>query len=216
MPSISERYQQAFARRLRQLLAWGYKSALTRIRPNEEEDTITQYIKEEIETITQDAFENANSPFPAWCKNFVADDQVPISGTPRLGKRRLKADLRITFFNDTQRHKNFVFFEAKRLYEHCGASVYTGKEGMGCFLDGLYPAHSQKAYMLGYVQNKNISAWKKGIQKKLHKNKEQLGFLKTQNNAVHNTLLQEWASLHKKKPVGKITIYHILLDCTCQ
>jgi len=196
---------------MRQLLAWGYGAAVARISANEEEDTITQYIKEEIDAITQDAYQNDNSSYPRWCKNFLADDQVPISGTHRIGKHRLKADFRITFHKQNQ--KADAFFEAKRLYIKSGASIYIGKDGMGCFLDGSYPSPRGNAYMLGYVQNKDIHTWKQDISKALANNKDQHGFIKDFALDFSSPIPQEWATLHRTKTTGDIIFYHILINC---
>ncbi len=167
-----------------------------------EEPDITGELAREVEEILEEA--NA----PEWMEHFDVHDDPPQNTTHRKGKYRPRIDLYIV---RTQRGKRPRFyFEAKRLSKgktYLGTfqskKTYLGQEGLGMFINGIYAPNSREAGMLGYVQTGTVAEWHKDCQQRL--GKIECVPVKLADD------LEVFHSIHKRKAIGMIDIYHLFL-----
>src|ERR1700678_4215668 len=83
-------------------------------------------------------------------------------------------------------------FEAKRLKADNRITPYFGKEGIGCFLRGVYPLTHLEAGMIGYVQAGMLADWQQRLGHYATKNSRRLrvlsdGSWKNYNCALPNS-----------------------------
>lgn len=147
---------------------------------------------------------------PSWVVHYaLPKDDPPLNTPSRLGKARYRIDIE---FERVQRGARPLFrFEAKRLGERRPASIYLGKDGLGCFLSGRYPTTNCQAGMIGYVQSDDEATWASKISECMSKDR----------GAYRVQKLGEWRRIriiHGLKytyqtshATPAITIYHVLL-----
>jgi len=194
------------------LVYWGYEGARRKIQQPEndqdKEESITGFLAVAIED-RLDAFDRND-----WCKYYSVHDNPPVETEGRSGKYRLQADLII---KSTSEGGPQYVFEAKRLKKNGHpVSVYTGSEGMGCFISGKYASRYDEAGMLGYVQSDCLAEWKDKVKRKIDQDTTNLRLItcSQRDEQVICAFPLEWVSKHGRNSVMRpITIYHILLDC---
>lgn len=201
-------YRQVFRVHVHQLIAWGYEDSRSQIQPpNLEETHITGYIAEAIK-------ERLRAPdCPNWCNQYFVNDDPPIPAPGKGGRSRPRPDIVI---ESNFKSRPEFYFEAKRLRENgFGEGKYTGAEGMGCFISGLYASRYDEVAMLGYVQSGTTSEWKRKVKAKIDKGAKALRLIPSQQEAkIIGAFSEEWASAHERNNLTRsITIYHILLQC---
>src|SRR5882672_7645331 len=119
-----------------------------------QEEDITGKLKEAIEAVIE-----VTADAPAWVDRYTVYDEEKPTGTPKLGKKRPRIDITIKRrWKLRETHPRFRF-EAKRLKADKRISPYFGKEGIGCFLRGIYPLTHPDAGMIGYVQAGTLEEW---------------------------------------------------------
>jgi hypothetical protein len=172
-----------------------------------EEEDITGKLKESIEAIIEFA---PNSP--GWVDRYTVYDEEKPSGTPKLGKKRPRIDITIKRrWNLRKPHPRFRF-EAKRLKADRRYSPYFGKEGIGCFLRGVYPLTHPEAAMIGYVQGGTLEEWQARLGKYAKQRARRLrivagGDWKDYKCALPNSSVTE----HRHPAFPKVSILHFLL-----
>ena len=191
-----------------QLIYLGYLDARSKMKPGDDETTITGYITEAI----QNRFDASNPP--RWYKQYSVKDDPPIPTEGRTGRARLRLDIIIEATNWEGRPK--YCFEAKRLHKKgFPASKYIGSEGMGCFINGLYASRYPEAGMLGYVQSDSIDHWREKVKAEINKKAHSLHLKSAQQDLqIIDVFPTEWISEHNRDSIGHpIIVHHILLDC---
>lgn len=195
-------YWKAFRRKAHRLLAEGYQGALGKIREQEwDEDEITEFIHEHIES-RLDELKRTTLAYA----NFEVQEQRLVNRPGRHGKNRQKIDLII-------RHPHgktpaIFAFEAKRLRtKGFPIGEYTGKGGMGCFLNDEYAEKMPKAAMIAYFQDKDASHWENKLRKKLPTT------VSLKPVSVESKLPVEFKTEHTRSSGNTIGLYHIFLDC---
>lgn len=195
----------AFQRHCHRFLAIGYQEALPRIQSEPDEETdITGYICEALEQWFRD--------HPEESYVFFIKEDPPLSGSGRTGKRRPRTDIIMSYAAGKRPE---FFFEAKRLYDIPGsASRYTGKEGMGCFINGRYASRCPEAAMIGYVQSETLEHWQSTLRLRVDSLRLELeveGI--TVPISFDGSFPLEWSSSHRRKALASLELFHILLDC---
>jgi hypothetical protein len=204
-PKLKTPVRAAFRRHCHHFLSTGYTEALSRIRtePNEETD-ITGYICE--------ALEKWFRSHPQQSVGFFIKDDPPVGGTRKTGKRRPRTDIVIGYAAGVRPE---FCFEAKRLHRtKAVGSRYTGAEGMGCFISGIYARQYGEAAMVGYVQTGTLEQWQRGLQKRVQDEGRQLKLESTDANlSFESAFPLEWSSTHTRQGDPSVTLFHLLLDC---
>jgi len=204
-PKISVPVWTAFRRHCHKFLAIGYEQAILRIQNGPDEETdITGYLCEAI-----DEWFRAHSA-DSFC--FFIQDDPPIGGTERTGKRRLRTDIIIGYAAGDRPE---FYFEAKRLHRtKAGASRCSGLEGMGCFISGRYAKRYCEVAMIGYVQSDTPEHWHAALQSKIKKDQYQLKVDNIEKSVCFlDSFPLEWASTHQRDGLTPVKVFHILLDC---
>jgi hypothetical protein len=197
-----------FRKNVHELILVGYQSALSKIKSgkNHQETHITGFIAEAIDDWLQ--LDEAKGFY-----GFdIHDDRFERShDDTRRGRSRLRSDLVVTYNNPVRRR---FTFESKRLNKDAG-DVYCGKDGMGCFINGLYAPKFPEVAMLGYVETKTIIEWKEILWQHIENKSEELQLFAEQKNIqIIEGFPNEWKSQHRRDIIGEpVTILHILLDC---
>jgi hypothetical protein len=197
--------QAAFRRHCHRFLSIGYAEALGRIRTQPDEETdITGYICEALDKW----FRN----HPQESVGFFVKDDPPIGGTGKTGKRRPRTDIVIGYAAGVRPE---FCFEAKRLHRtKATGSRYTGAEGMGCFVSGMYAHQYGEAAMVGYVQTETLEHWQRSLQKRVQDERRQLRLESTDvDPSFEFSLPLEWSSTHSRQSSPSIRLFHLLLDC---
>jgi hypothetical protein len=195
----------AFRRHCHRFLATGYREALHRIRNGPDEETdITGYIC--------DALEKWFRKNPDQSVGFFIKDDPPLLAARRTGKRRVRTDIIIGF---AAGHRPEFLFEAKRLHRQKAlASRYTGVDGMGRFISGLYASIYSEAAMLGYFQTDTTERWQREL---LQRVRDEADILKCESADTDVTFESafplEWCSIHRRDGHARIKLFHLLLDC---
>lgn len=209
LEDVVDSYWSTYRRHAHTLLAWGYEDSRRRVLDVHEEPDITGFIVEAI----QDRFDSPSSP--PWCDQIALKDDPPVPGGKRTGRSRWRPDL---IFESLvgRRPRPGYHFEAKRLRRTGSERDYLGREGLGCFLSGMYASESDESGMLGYVQSGDVNTWMCKLQLAIDQdfqngNKMFLLSLR-QRVSVIDEFPQEWLSKHARQINNDIVIYHILLD----
>ena len=199
-----------FRRHCHQLIAAAYKRIRAEQHSQSEEDFITQRLVEAIKAAQR------GRSLPSWADRYFVRDQVPVSGSSRVGKKRHVID--IEFESTESRDRPLFHFEGKRLRKDRSDSVaeYLGREGLGSFLAGLYARSGHEGGMLGYVQSKSPQHWAEAIRRKLQRDPKEKHRL-TGDGAwaairLIPALEHTYATRHNRPTLGNITIYHTLLS----
>jgi len=145
-------YNNKFRQDAHQLVAWGYKDALSQIYSDLVEEEITGLIVEAIEKRLDDPYT------PERFERYSIDEEKPIAVEGRKGKRRRRLDLVVVSGHFRPRPK--YIFEAKRLRKN-GYPIgkYVGEGGLQCFVQGVYASEHPEAAMIGYLQSDNAIYW---------------------------------------------------------
>ena len=204
-------WKVAFRKNAHRLISIGYSAGHAKITTNEhKEEHITEFIVCGIKDWMR------GSDCPSWCKYYSVHEEAPVSGKGSHGKSRPRTDIFIEL--GSYRERPEYVFEAKRLRANgFEAGKYTGRDGMGCFTEGIYAAEYDEAAMLGYVQSDTLIEWKMRVKKSIIKNASSLYLQSAQyDETVIPGFPLEWVSEHARiKDIGKsIRIYHVLLDCS--
>ena len=201
-------YEYGFRRDAHQLLAWGYNDALPQLHRNLMEEEITGLIVEAIE-IRLDSLST-----PKKYDRYSIDEEKPIAVEGRKGKNRRRLDLVVVRH---LRPRPKYIFEAKRLRKN-GYSIgkYVGKEGLQCFIQGVYASQYPEAAMIGYIQSDNESYWKTKLEQSLCKDSQNnLCLMKPLTNVKNSPSIPDlWLSEHKRMKGSEIAIYHIFFNCS--
>ena len=147
-------YQRSFITRVHQVLSMGYERLDPRALAGHEEEDITGELTLAMQTALQDPGS------PRWAKNFWTQEEIPVHGQGRLGKRRPRVDIQVMQHGVAKRPR--FRFEAKRLHDARSRRAYLGHDGLGCYLEGRYAPDDKMAGMLGYVQQGTVedhAAW---------------------------------------------------------
>lgn len=201
-------YEQPFLTDVHQLLAWGYGDARSQIGPAQEEQEITGLIVEAMRARLSDVSTEARFD------RYSVREGPPVPGDGRLGKRRRRVDI-ILESASTRPRREFAF-EAKLLRRNgFPIGLYTGDDGLQCYVRGVYAGSSPAAAMVGYVQTDSPDRWYGELQRKL--DGDGCSGLcvdqKLSRCAVISSLPHEWVSVHRRNGLGLITVFHIFLDC---
>lgn len=202
-------YDYGFRRDAHQLLAWGYQDALPEIHCNLMEEAITGLIVESIE-------KRLDAPStPEKFDRYSIDEEKLIAVEGRTGKNRRRLDLVVVSGHSRPRPK--YIFEAKRLRKN-GYPIgkYVGRDGLQCFVKGVYAAQYPEAAMIAYIQSDVASYWESELNR---------CFDGDSNNVLCTTkLLQRvqvltstpdmWVSEHERGVGNSIAVYHIFLNCS--
>ena len=197
-------YEDFFLVDVHTLLFLGYKAARPRINANAEEEDITGFLAETLDVEVEK---------PNYFGRYEVREERPVHSDTRTGKRRQKVDL-VFKAKDPSRKREFCC-EAKRLKTKTNTiGDYSGKEGMGCFVNCEYASDQPIVAMLGYVQSSNMEYWHKELLRSVVKQTS----LNMKNSpapiSVVPELSQEWLSKHKRTNGEDVDIYHIFLDCS--
>lgn len=190
-----------------ELLKLGHgKLAAASFAKSQEED-ITGKLKEAIENVIE-----VSPDAPAWVGRYTVYDEEKPTGTPKLGKKRPRIDITIKRrWKLRETHPRFRF-EAKRLKADNRLTPYFGKDGIGCFLRGIYPLTHPEAGMIGYVQAGTLAEWQQRLGNFVSKKSKRLrvvsgGEWKNHECALPHSSITE----HKHPNFPKVGIIHLLL-----
>ncbi len=141
-------YQKSFTTRVHQVLSMGYaRLNVGSLAASKEED-----ITGELTCAMQTALQEPGAP--RWAKYFWVQEEIPVHGQGREGKRRSRVDIQVMQHGRTKRPR--FRFEAKRLHDTRSRREYLGRDGLGCYLTGRYASDDTMAGMLGYVQKGTV------------------------------------------------------------
>jgi hypothetical protein len=172
-----------------------------------QEEDITGKLKEAIEAVIE-----VSPNAPAWVDRYTVYDEEKPTGTPKLGKKRPRIDITIKRqWKLRETHPRFRF-EAKRLKADKQISAYFGKEGIGCFLRGVYPLTHPDAGMIGYVQAGGLGEWQERLGNYANRESRRLrvvpgGEWKNYDCSFPHSSITD--HLHPNFP--KVSIVHVLL-----
>ena len=212
-PDYYGNFSDQFIQQVHELIFVGYTDALPKIRTKhpkyDEETSITGFIAAALKKRQRQLGER----LPKYIGMYSFHENDPQEWGDRVGKRRPQPDIVITYGNDGA--PEFVI-EAKRLHKNkSNVGQYTGSDGMGCFVSGMYADRYNAAGMLGYVQSDTVKDWATKLQKKILDSADDLSLIPPLTPAIiHPGLPHEWRSTHQRISLQRpLTIYHILLDC---
>jgi len=202
-------YDYGFRRDAHQLLAWGYQDVLPQIHCNLTEEEITGLIVEAIEKRLDDP------STPEKFDRYSIDEEKPISVEGRKGKKRRRLDLVVVSGHTRPRPK--YIFEAKRLRKNgYPISEYVGKDGLQCYIKGIYASQYPEAAMVGYIQSDAATYWENELKRRFNHDPNNDLCIKqiVQKTQVLTSLPDAWVSEHERVVSGSITVYHIFLNCS--
>lgn len=202
-------YDYGFRRDAHQLLAWGYQDVLPQINCNLTEEEITGIIVEAIEKRLDDP------STPEKFDRYSIDEEKPISVEGRKGKKRRRLDLVVVSGHSRPRPK--YIFEAKRLRKNgYPISEYVGKDGLQCYIKGIYASQYPEAAMVGYIQSDAAIYWENKLKRRFNHDPNNDLCIKQilQKTQVITSLPDAWVSEHERVVSASITVYHIFLNCS--
>lgn len=206
------KYLAAFRRDAHQLIAWGYEDTRHKINSNRDEEEISGFLYDAIQTRLR------LSDCPNWCNRYAVKNEDPFSSETRIGKHRKKTDIIIEEVATAGRPE--FIFEAKCLNyrkSHHRKNNYIGQEGLQRFVRAEYAANYPEAGMLGYLQSDTLQIWTKSLKTDIEKNGSKLNLMPPQKDVnIVDAFPCEWVSKHTRGKQGTISIYHVLLECTTQ
>jgi hypothetical protein len=203
-------YQEAFRADVHQLLAWGYADARDTINSSSQEEEITGVIVEAIENRLDDPETDER-----YSRYEVGEDK-PLPSSNRTGKRRQRADIRIRSIIPKPRPR--YLFEGKRLRKNgFGLPKYLGSDGLLRFItETSYSAYTNNVSMIGYVQSDTPADWAAKLERTF--NGGNLTELRSEDGLKRAEAIQClehcFHTVHLRETGEKISIYHVLLDCT--
>ena len=200
-------YNNKFRQDAHQLVAWGYKDALSQIYSDLVEEEITGLIVEAIEKRLDDPYT------PERFERYSIDEEKPIAVEGRKGKRRRRLDLVVVSGHFRPRPK--YIFEAKRLRKN-GYPIgkYVGEGGLQCFVKGVYASEHPEAAMIGYLQSDNAIYWETELHRSFKDSSDLCIKQLLQKAQVLLSMPDVWTSEHEREDNDSIVIYHIFLDCS--
>ena len=200
-------YQRVFLAQAHRLLAMGYGELIPDEHSHAEEEDITGRLVQAMEAVLD------RPGAPPWMTWLDVQEDPRIHDPQRKGKRRRRVDIRIV--SAQRRPRSRLSFEAKRLGRGHGVSVYLGKDGLGCFIDGRYARRENVAGMLGYVQKGSCEDWVRRIAKAIAQRAGKLHMLKSslwERARVVRELGHTYRSGHARPGIGRsVQVYHTLL-----
>ena len=190
-----------------QLLAWGYEDALPQIHGNLKEEEITGIIVEAI----RERLDNPRTPKKF--RRYDIHEEKPVAVEGRTGKKRRRLDLVIVSGHNCPRPQ--YIFEAKRLRKNgYPISKYVGKEGLQCFIKGVYASQYPEAAMIGYLQSDDAIYWENELYRSFKDSPDLCIKRLLQKTQVLSSITDVWTSEHERQENDSILIYHIFLDCS--
>ena len=200
-------YNNKFRQDAHQLVAWGYKDALSQIYSDLVEEEITGLIVEAIEKRLDDPYT------PERFERYSIDEEKPIAVEGRKGKRRRRLDLVVVSGYFRPRPK--YIFEAKRLRKN-GYPIgkYVGEGGLQCFVQGVYASEHPEAAMIGYLQSDDAIYWETELNRSFKDSSDLCIKQLLQKAQVLFSMPDVWTSEHEREDNDPIVIYHIFLDCS--
>ena len=172
-PTQREAFRGRFLSHVHRLVEHGHRALGGVDYSQTDEVTISGDICEKIEEL----LDSRNEP---WMPFYDVHNEKPVQQTDiekenrrREGKSRPIIDIEIVSSEPTPRLR--FSFEAKRLRDSSSVSAYVGREGMGCFVGGLYASRDEAAGMLGFVQSRTIVEWMENIERKIKSRRKPLG-----------------------------------------
>lgn len=151
---------------------------------------------------------------PDWCASFVVQEEVPVNDDGAKGKSRGRVDIEVLSVHGD---RPVFSFEAKCLRDGHSVSDYTGREGMGCFVDARYARDFDFAGMLGYVCARSVDEWAELIEAKMDETRESLHLASGAvwaHDAEISALGKTRLSRHHRTGSSPIDLYHSLVRCT--
>lgn len=160
----AEEFHRHFLTHVHTILKLGYDRLITAesdLCKAEEEDITGEFAKAMNAVL-------ASPETPAWRTFYAVHEEPRVWNPRRRGKRRLRLDIQVEFTGESRPRFSF---EAKRLRSDDKKSIikYFGKEGLGCFIKGVYAGESDEAGMLAYIQSQDLSHWSSKIHSWLKK-----------------------------------------------
>ncbi|HLX71665.1 MAG TPA: hypothetical protein VKV04_18795 [Verrucomicrobiae bacterium] len=205
---LREEHRQALRGHAVRLLKMGHAKLAAAMFAGAQEEDITGKLKEAIEAVIE-----VSNDAPAWVERYTVYDEEKPTGTPKLGKKRPRIDITIKRrWKLRESHPRFRF-EAKRLKADKRIGPYFGKEGIGCFLRGVYPLTHGEAGMIGYVQAGTLEEWKEHLGRYAIKRAKRLRILPGGDwKDYHCCLPHSSFSQHKHPDFPTLNVIHLLLS----
>lgn len=208
-----ELYRPAFVHNCLALLVRARHSLPGIALRDEEEPSITGMLVKKAKEITESV------DAEPWMEHLeVMDDPPQNDEAERKGKRRPRIDIE---FVETRRGLRPRFHvEAKRMYRSDSVKEYLGAGGLVMFLRGGYASGWPSAAMLGYVQNQSCGEWRNRISLAIASMRTEIATCEDRGDLAPTNwstagLEDVQESCHNRVPgaLGRISIYHILIDC---
>ena len=134
----------------------------------------------------------------------------------RTGKYRRRLDI-VVESNSPREVRPEYIFEAKRLRKN-GYPIgeYVGKDGLQCFIKGVYASQYPEAAMIGYDQSGDTSHWETELKRSFDIDRHSDLRIKQllQRVQVLPSMSDVWASEHEREEHDSIIVYHIFLNCS--
>jgi hypothetical protein len=203
-------YNYGLRRDAHQLLAWGHQDAFSVIHCNLEEEEITGLIVVAMREKLKD------SSLPTRFDRYSVGEEKPLAVEGRTGKSRRKLDIVVESSLPRAVKPEYVF-EAKRLRKNgYPISKYIGKDGLQCFVNGVYASEYSEAAMVGYLQSGSASYWEAELARKLSDDTKNELKIKCSLCREQDTsaIVDSWHSQHERAGNVPITVYHLFLDCS--
>lgn len=138
-------------------------------------------------------------------------DDVKVESDARFGKHRKRIDIEVE--SHGQSRPSFSI-EAKCLRQSTHTiGLYTGEDGIMCFIKGDYAQKEPEAAMLGYLQTNDDAYWLGELKRKLTEDKDQLRLKRDLEPSLTPVFACEHTSSHSRSSGATILIHHILVDC---
>ena len=186
----------------------GYGRLVTSALCKAEEEDITDALAEAMNAVL------ASPETPAWRTFYAVHEEPRVWNKRRRGKRRLRLDIQVEYTGETRPRFSF---EAKRLLAADAKSIsnYFGREGLHCFILGLYASESNEAGMLAYIQSHDLNHWTSQIHAGLKKRAKKCEWIADQgwtSVRMVEGFDSIFKSVHTRSELkNNIDVYHTLL-----
>jgi hypothetical protein len=202
---LRNEHRRALRKHALELLKHGHRNLDHATFAAAEEEEITGRLKEAIERFIESAPDS-----PAWVERYTIYDEEKPSHSGKLGSRRPRIDITIKRrWRLREAHPRFRF-EAKRLRADNRVTPYFGKEGLGCFLRGVYPLTHPEAGMIGYVQHASAAIWQERLGKYAARKARALRIVERWQD-YPCVLANTSTSAHEHPVFGRLSVVHVLL-----